>query len=339
MTGGVTGGSVGTASDLATARCATRSSHDASRIRSGTRSSLRHQRDSARGGPRVFAARSRNRRAPLPSAAERLQGGQGVPALSVRAREPRRGAGVLRDAERRKFHVGNSTLARHSTGHRLCFRRRRRRAPQDVFVVEHDEGSARDVGDGRVDVARLALSLFVPRRRRRRARETALDSLCVRGRIAFRANLGATALEAASIAFSSARLGSRRLLRKFAAHAVLAGRRFAQAGFRAHSARCSASALSVYASPLLVETLPEPSSRAFKKRSRFSRTGARQDAVGARARAPALRAGEADREVRELAGGGGAFREAPGVRGRRLRGGAARCVTCASFCFTPTFSV
>jgi hypothetical protein len=53
----------------------------------------------------------------------------------------------------------------------------------------------------------------------------------------------AAALEAASIAFSRA---SPPMLRKFAAHAVLAGHRFAQAGFRAHAARCYASALSVY---------------------------------------------------------------------------------------------
>ena len=53
----------------------------------------------------------------------------------------------------------------------------------------------------------------------------------------------AAALEAASIAFSRV---SPPMLRKFAAHAVLAGHRFAQAGFRAHAARCYASALPVY---------------------------------------------------------------------------------------------
>ena len=89
----------------------------------------------------------------------------------------------------------------------------------------------------------------------------------------------AAALEAASIAFLRA---SPPMLRKFAAHAVLAGHRFAQAGFRAHAARCYASALVVYASD---SDGPEPSNTPDGSRTRgFFPDGTRVKTPWARAR-------------------------------------------------------
>ena len=61
----------------------------------------------------------------------------------------------------------------------------------------------------------------------------------------------ATALEAAAVAFLRTDPPS---TRKFAMHATLAGHRFAQAGFRAHAARCYASALPAYEAADDVET-------------------------------------------------------------------------------------
>ena len=88
----------------------------------------------------------------------------------------------------------------------------------------------------------------------------------------------AAALEAASIAFLRV---SPPMLRKFAAHAVLAGHRFAQAGFRAHAARCYASALSVYVSNA---DGPEPSNDGSKNGPGFFPDGTRVKTPWARAR-------------------------------------------------------
>ena len=71
------------------------------------------------------------------------------------------------------------------------------------------------------------------------------------------------------------------MLRKFAAHAVLAGHRFAQAGFRAHAARCYASALSVYVSNA---DGPEPSNDGSKNGPGFFPDGTRVKTPWARAR-------------------------------------------------------
>ena len=62
----------------------------------------------------------------------------------------------------------------------------------------------------------------------------------------------ACASEAAAFSFLRA---APPLPRKFAMHAVLAGHRFAQAGFRAHAVRCYASALPVYETPRLSSAL------------------------------------------------------------------------------------
>ena len=91
----------------------------------------------------------------------------------------------------------------------------------------------------------------------------------------------AAALEAASIAFLRV---SPPMLRKFAAHAVLAGHRFAQAGFRAHAARCYASALSVYVSNADGPVFKKPSNDGSKNGPGFFPDGTRVKTPWARAR-------------------------------------------------------
>jgi hypothetical protein len=70
----------------------------------------------------------------------------------------------------------------------------------------------------------------------------------------------AAALEAAAIAFLRTDPPS---ARKFAMHATLAGHRFAQAGFRAHAARCYASALPAYEDADDVENENKTNARSF----------------------------------------------------------------------------
>ena len=330
VTGGVTGGSpLGTASDLATRAAATRSSHDASRIRSGTRSSLRRARFGSRRTSRFRCAITKPPRTTTVCcrATSRRTRRSGTWRARTRAsprrwRAPERGAAEI---PRRQFHSRAT-----STGHRLCFRRRRRRAPQDVFVVavEHDEGSARDVGDGRVDVARLALSLFVPRRRRRAQRSRSFWRPAVRGRMRFERMRGGGV--GSGVDRVSARLAADasqvRRARRARGAQVRAGRGSARTPRGAPPPR----------SPCTSRTPTGLNRRTTGSNATvpvFPGRDARQDAVGARARAPALRAGEADREVRELAAGGGALRQkllacADGVSAARAGG------ACAGFCFS-----
>ena len=74
-------------------------------------------------------------------------------------------------------------------------------------------------------------------------RDAALALATVSGDEGLPHHCAAAALEAAAIAFLRTDPPS---ARKFAMHATLAGHRFAQAGFRAHAARCYASALPAY---------------------------------------------------------------------------------------------
>ena len=94
----------------------------------------------------------------------------------------------------------------------------------------------------------------------------------------------ASALEAAAFEFLRAAPPAPR---KFAMHAVLAGHRFAQAGFRAHAVRCYASALPVY------ETrLPAVPSRDFSDVAASADEGASFFPDGTRVKTPWARARE-----------------------------------------------
>ncbi len=90
-------------------------------------------------------------------------------------------------------------------------------------------------------------------------RDAALVLATVSGDEGLPHHCAAAALEAAAIAFLRTDPPS---TRKFAMHATLAGHRFAQAGFRAHAARCYASALPAYEDADDVETKNETKNKA-----------------------------------------------------------------------------
>ena len=93
-------------------------------------------------------------------------------------------------------------------------------------------------------------------------RDAALVLATVSGDEGLPHHCAAAALEAAAIAFLQTDPPS---ARKFAMHATLAGHRFAQAGFRAHAARCYASALPAYedADDVENETKTKTNARSF----------------------------------------------------------------------------
>ena len=280
VTGGVTGGSVGTASDLATRRDATRSSHDASR------DSFRYSFQSPTSEIRLaadlaFSLRDHETAAhhyrllqsdfKADKAFRHLACAHESLAEALACSGTRSGGNstseipLSRDARRDIDSAFDAAVAAHRKTSSLSNTTKDPRAMSETAAwtwrVSHSRSLFLAAAGAHRDSA-LVLA-------------TASGDECVSNECA------AAALEAASIAFLRV---SPPMLRKFAAHAVLAGHRFAQAGFRAHAARCYASALSAYVSNA---DGPEPS-----KKNDGSKNGPGFFPDGTRVKTPWARARE-----------------------------------------------